>query len=29
LETGLAMPDKEKDDPEAKQRGRTSLKAIS
>lgn len=29
LETGLAMPDREKDDPETKQRGRASLKAIS
>ncbi|MES2440704.1 MAG: hypothetical protein V4584_16680 [Verrucomicrobiota bacterium] len=29
LETGLAMPNKEKDDPETKQRGKASLKEIS
>ncbi len=29
LQTGLAMPDKEKDDPETKRRGRVSLKEIS
>ena len=29
LETGLAMPDREKDDPETKKRGRASLKTIS
>lgn len=29
LEAGLAMPNKEKDDPETKQRGRASLKEIS
>ncbi|MBC8127694.1 MAG: hypothetical protein H8M99_11200 [Gloeobacteraceae cyanobacterium ES-bin-144] len=29
LEQGLAMPNKEKDDPETKQRGRASLKEIS
>lgn len=29
LEAGLAMPNKEKDDPETKQRGRATLKEIS